>query len=114
VDLKDQAPVVSAWRPAQGVSLEKIALSVAPNVFDLTGREVYAAEARDLKEALPKGLRFSTFASKLRKGSGSLDAQRSDDGAILIEEVESYFKAFEKPDNLKRYILELVQDTVEA
>jgi len=111
VDLKDHKPVVTAWTPAQGVSLEKIPLVVASNVFDLTGKEVYAADARDLKASLPKGLRFSTFAAKLRTG-GALEAQRSDDGAILIEEVEHYFSTFDKPDNLKRYILSLVQDTV--
>lgn len=111
VDLVKHKPVVSAWTPAHGASLEAIPLVVAANVFNMTGKEVFAAEPRELKASLPKGLRLSSFAAKLR-GSESMDAERTDDGAVLVEEMDSYFKMFDKPDNLRRYLTGLLADVV--
>lgn len=111
VDLKRHKPVVSAWTPANDANLEPIALKVADNVFDLTGKEVYAADPRTLKAALPKGLRLSTFASKLREME-TLDATRTTDGAVLVEELDAYFKLFDKPDNLKRYMTGLLSEVL--
>lgn len=113
VDLKKHKPVVSVWTPAHGASLEAIPLVVADNVFDMTGKEAFAADPRALKDSLPKGLRLSTFAAKLR-GADSLEAARTDDGAVLVEELDAYFKLFDKPDNLKRYLTGLVGEVVSA
>lgn len=112
VDLKKHAPVVSVWTPAHRLSLESIPLTVAPDVFDLTGKEVYAADPKTLKAELPKGLRLSSFAAKLRAPS-TLEAGRTDDGSVLVEEMDAYFKMFDKPDNLRRYMAGLVQQIVE-
>lgn len=113
VDLRKHRPVVSAWTPAHGASLESIPLAAADDVFDLTGKEAYAADPRALKDSLPKGHRLSTFASKLRDAE-AMEAERTDDGAVLIEELDAYFKLFDKPDNLKRYLTGLVSEVVEG
>lgn len=111
INLKNQKPVVSVWTPAHGVSLEAVPLVVAQNVFNLIGNEVFAAEPKELKEALPKGLRLSSFAAKWREAH-VLEAARTDDGALLIEEFGNYFEKYEKPDNLKRYLSGLLAEVV--
>uniref|UniRef100_UPI000B409202 metallophosphoesterase family protein n=1 Tax=Comamonas thiooxydans TaxID=363952 RepID=UPI000B409202 len=75
---KTHKPAVSLWTPAHGVNLQTIPLVYKENVFDLTGKEVFAADPRELKEALPKGLRISSFAGKLR-AAAVLAASRTED-----------------------------------
>lgn len=111
VDLRKHAPVVSAWTPQHGISLEAMPLVVTSDVFDLTGQEVFAAEPKVLKAELPKGLRLSSFAAKLR-ATESLEAGRTDDGAVMVETLDQYFKTFEKPDNLKRYLTGLLAEVI--
>jgi len=111
VDLKNHKPVVSVWTPAHELSLEGVPLVVHDNVFDLTGKEAWAADARELKADLPKGQRLSSFASLLR-GRESLDAGRTDDGAVLVEELENYFDMFDKSDNCKRYVTSLLGQVI--
>lgn len=111
IDLRDHQPVVSVWSPAHGVSLESVPLVVTANVFDMTGYEADAATPKELRAALPKGLRLSSFAAQLRVND-SLEAARTDDGSVLIESLAGYFKQFEKPDNLKRYLTQLVDETL--
>lgn len=111
VDLRKMTPAVSVWTPAHGLSLQRVPLKVAEDVFDLTGKEVYAADPRTLKAALPKGLRLSSFAAKLR-ATEELEAGRTDDGSVLVEELEAYLTRFDKPDNLKRYLTGLLAEVV--
>lgn len=113
VDLKKHAPAVSIWTPARGQSLIRHTLRYQVDVFDLTGKEVFAADPKLLKESLPKGLRLSAFAAKLR-GTDTMEASRSDDGSLMVEELEKYFKLFDKPDNLKRYLTSLLQEVITA
>jgi hypothetical protein len=112
VDLRKHQPVVSAWTPAHHLNLEPVPLTHVKDVFDLTGKEAYAADPRDLKAELPKGLRLSSFAAKLR-ATETLDPSRTDDGSVMVETLDSYFKMFEKPDNLKRYISGLLAEVIE-
>jgi hypothetical protein len=112
VDLVKHQPVVSVWTPAHNLNLEPVPLEHVKDVFDMTGKEAFAADPRDLKAALPKGLRLSTFATKLR-ATESLEAGRTDDGSVMVEALENYFKLFEKPDNLKRYMTGLVAEVIE-
>ena len=81
------------------------------DVFDLTGKEVYAADPKMLKAELPKGLRLSSFAAKLR-ATESLEADRTDDGSVMVESLDSYFKMFDKPDNLRRYLSGLLAEVI--
>ena len=111
VDLRKHAPVVSAWTPAHNLSLESIPLTYVQDVFDLTGKEVYAADPKALKAELPKGLRLSSFAAKLR-ATESLEAGRTDDGSVMVESLDSYFKMFDKPDNLRRYLAGLLSEVI--
>lgn len=112
VDLRKHQPVVSAWTPAMKLNLDSIPLTHVKDVFDLTGKECYAAEPRALKEELPKGLRLSTFAAKIRAAE-TLEASRTEDGAVMIESLDNYFKTFEKSDNVKRYISGLLKEVVD-
>lgn len=114
VDLVKHKPVVSVWTPAHRLSLEAVPLVVADNVFDMTGKEAFAADPRTLKESLPKGLRLSHFAERLREGQDAMEAGRSDDGAIMVDEMQRYFTTFESPDNVQRYMKGLLQEAVEA
>lgn len=111
VDLRKHQPVVSVWTPVHELSLEPVALDHVTNVFDLTGKEVYAADPKTLKAELPKGLRLSTFASKLRAAE-SLEAARTDDGSVMVETLDNYFKMFDKSDNLKRYLSGLLAEVI--
>lgn len=111
IDLKKHQPVVSVWTPAHGISLTAESLKVAEHVFDLTGKEVFAAAPGELKAALPKGLRLSSFASKLRS-TDALEAGRTDDGSVLLEELDAYFDMFEKPGVLKNYLTSLVHEVL--
>lgn len=111
VDLRKHEPVVSVWTPAHRLSLEAVPLAHAKDVFDLTGKEVYAADPKALKAELPKGLRLSSFAAKLR-ATESLEAGRTDDGSVMVESLDNYFKLFEKPDNLKRYLTGLLSEVI--
>lgn len=112
IDLLKHKPVVSVWTPAHGLSLESVPLVVADDVFDMTGKEVFAADPKTLKASLPKGLRLSAFATKLR-ASESLEAARTDDGSVLVEELNTYLEMFDKPDNLKRYLAGLLKEVLE-
>ena len=113
VDLKNHQPLVSAWTPAHGIGLERVPLLCASDVFDLTGKEVYAAHPDELKTSLPKGLRMSSFAAKLR-GTDSLEAGRTDDGSVLVEELHHYLTLFDKPAVLKTYMAELLSQVLAA
>ena len=112
VDLRKHEPVVSVWTPVHRLSLEPVPLTHVKDVFDLTGKEVYAADPKALKAELPKGLRLSSFAAKLRS-TESLEAGRTDDGSVMVETLDNYFKMFEKPDNLKRYLTGLLAEVIE-
>ena len=112
VDLVKHQPVVSVWTPAHNLNLEPVPLEHVKDVFDMTGKEAFAADPRELKASLPKGLRLSTFATKLR-ATEALEAGRTDDGSVMLESMDNYFKLFDKPDNLKRYMTGLVAEVIE-
>ncbi|WP_368714706.1 metallophosphoesterase [Paraburkholderia sp. EG287A] len=113
VDERNHKPVVSVWTPAHGLSLEAVPLKFAEHVFDMTGKEVYAADDRTLKANLPKGLSLSRFAAKYRQRD-SLEAGRTDDGSVLAEELDGYFQMTAAPDNLRRYMANMLAEVVEA
>lgn len=113
VDLVKHKPVVSVWTPNYPMNLESVPLVVADNVFDMTGKEAFAADPRTLKADLPKGLRLSHFAERLREGQDAMEAGRTSDGEILIEGLQGYFELFDTPDNVQRYIKGLLSQVVE-
>jgi predicted phosphodiesterase len=109
VDERHHKPVVSMWTPAHNLNLEAIEIPFADNVFDLAGKEVWAADPKELKATLPKGLRLSAFAAKIR-ATEATDAGRTADGSVMVETLDSYFKMFAKSDNLKRYMSGLLAE----
>lgn len=113
IDERSHKPRVSAWTPSHGVSLECIYLDVAPAeaVFDMTGKEVWAASPAELKASMPKGQRLSSFAARLR-ATESLEAGRTDDGSVMVEEMADYFKLFDKPVVLRGYMTDLLQQVL--
>lgn len=113
VDLRNHQPVVSVWTPAHRLNLEPVPVEHVKDVFDLTGKEVYAADPKELKASLPKGLRLSSFAAKIR-ATEPLGARRTDDGSVMVETLDNYFKMFPKPetDNLKRYMGGLLAEII--
>lgn len=112
VDLVRHQPVVSVWTPAHSLNLEPVPLEHVKDVFDMTGKEVFAADPKELKASLPKGMRLSTFAAKLR-ATESTDAARTDDGSVMVETLDNYFKMFDKSDNLKRYMTGVLAEVIE-
>ncbi len=115
VDQRDYRPGVSVWEPSCGRSLERVELKFAPNVFDLTGKEVYAADSDAVKESLAAVPSISSFAAKLRaQGATAMDAKRTQDGTALLEEIEAYIKASGESQVLKKTLVGLMQEVVEA
>lgn len=113
VDLKKHVPLVSAWTPAHGLNLESHPLKHETHVFDLTGVEVFAATPDELKASLPKGVRLSSFASKL-SSRNALSAGRTDDGTVLLDALNDYFNLFEKPPALKAYLVQMLSNVVDS
>lgn len=109
VDLKDHIPVVSVWTPAHGINLEAVPLvhDKAKDVFDFTGKEADAASMAELKHTLPKAMPLSRFAA-LMSGEHALEAERTEDGSVLLEELAAYFAEANPPAALKNYLTALV------
>jgi hypothetical protein len=85
VDCIDHVPAVWEWTPASDQALEKHELAHERNCFDLTGQLV--AAAADAGEAV-EALVHSQFA-ELLQADASMDAERTDEAAILREDLEA-------------------------
>lgn len=105
---RKHTPVVSAWAPSMGASLEKIAVPFEPNVFDLQGYEAWAADDKTLKASMAPSLKLSNFAEKWRQRS-ALGANRTDDGSVVAKQLEMYYEVNGTSENAKRYISSLLQ-----
>jgi len=112
IDQRRYEPAVTIWEPSQGLDLVRQALRFNPDVFDLTGKEVYAADDNALKAVMPKVGSLSRFAAKLRSAD-PMEAARTQDGSVLAEELDAYFKLFEKPAVLRQYMGNLLKEVVE-
>ena len=106
VDLLDHVP--AAWVLGPDRTLRREALPHAPDVFDLTGRLVAAADAAELAS----GEVESAFVSLL-KAEAATDLQRSDDGSVLAAEIEAKFGADETPDVIRAIVRSLLAEAVE-
>ena len=84
IDVADHLPAVWEWTPEQlDFELIRHLLPHDPNCFDLTGVQVAADE--DVMGAV-NSLKESQFA-KLLAGEVALDAHRTDDGSVLMEDL---------------------------
>lgn len=102
VDLLAHEP--ATWIVAPDLSLTPEPLPHRPDVFDLTGRQV--APARP--EAAPVE---SAFVSLLRAETAT-DLARSDDGALIREEIEAKFARDGTPEPVRAAIRSLVEEAV--
>jgi len=90
IDLADHVPCAWQWAPAMGADkLEPHELPHGKDLFDLTGIQV---EAADADASVVKILETSEFASLLASDS-TLDAQRTDDASVLLEDLNEVLAA---------------------
>lgn len=84
VDCIDHVPSVWEWTPQTGEALLAHPLAHRRDCFDLTGQLVAAGDAREAVQQLAK----SEFA-ELLSADAALDAARTDEAAILLEDLEA-------------------------
>jgi len=90
IDLAGHVPCAWQWSPSMGAdTLEPHQLPHGKDLFDRTGIQV---EAADAEESVAKVLETSEFASLLASDS-VLDAQRTDDASVLIEDLNDVLAA---------------------
>jgi hypothetical protein len=104
VDLKDHVP--RAWILDATGELQPEALPFETDVFDLTGRLVEAAS-----EARVAAVE-SAFVSLLQ-AQASIDLKRSDDGALIREEIEAKFTERQTPEAVRAIVHSLLDEAVE-
>jgi len=105
VDLVDHLP--RAWIFGAEGELEPHPLPHTPDVFDLTGRLVDAADADDVAGAVE-----SAFVSLLRAETPTSLA-RSDDGSILRDEIEAKFERDGTSDAVQAIVRSLLGEAVQ-
>ncbi|HEX2555226.1 MAG TPA: hypothetical protein VHL98_16115 [Microvirga sp.] len=105
VDLQDHRP--AAWILGEDGVLVPEYLPHAADVFDLTGRLVAAASDRAMRAQVE-----SAFVSLLQAESGT-DLTRSDDGAMVREEILAAFQREDTPDPVRALVLSLLDAAVE-
>lgn len=92
VDLADQKPAV--WEFCPGMELlEPHYLDNSSQQFDLTGRQVKAAEEGDAVDANQTKVREAGAFAKSLKALTSASADATDDGEILKEDVQTVLSA---------------------
>lgn len=104
IDLIDHVP--AAFVLSGDLSLAEERLPFAADVFDLTGRQVAADPS---PEAI--GRIESAFVSLLQAET-TTDLARSDDGALIREEIEAKFSRDETPEPVRAAIRSLVEAAV--
>lgn len=105
VDLIAQEP--AAWELRPDGSLERHVLPFVEDVFDLAGRLVPAAGAKAVLADVE-----SAFVSLLKAESAS-EVARSDDGAVVREEIEARFVRDGTPETVRAIVRSLLAEAVE-
>lgn len=111
VDAIDHVPAVLIVRPGDGgdFEIEKVEFPDPPDLFDLTGYHVapvsQAETARLVREEA------SAFVELLQAES-SLELEKSDDGALLREEIERKCEADGASAAVKAIMLSLLEEAV--
>jgi Calcineurin-like phosphoesterase len=104
VDLKDHVP--RAWILDAAGELDAQALPFEPDVFDLTGRLVDAAD--DAAVAAVE----SAFVSLLQ-AQAPANLKRSDDGSLIREEIEAKFVEGDTAEAVRAIVRSLLAEAVE-
>lgn len=106
VDLADHVPCAWEWTPEFGAhKLMPHALPHGADLFDMTGLQV---EAGDSLQAVEQVVQASEFARELESQS-TLDAQRTDDASVLLEDLEFALEASSASDATKLLLRNLAK-----
>jgi DNA repair exonuclease SbcCD nuclease subunit len=105
VDLLDHVP--RAWILDGGGELAAEPLPFEPNVFDLTGRIVDAADGSVVAREIE-----SAFVTLLQAESPT-ELRRSGDGTIVRDEIEAKFAKDDTPDAIRAIVRSLLGEAVE-
>lgn len=110
VDLRGHIPAVWSWTPGQSPdSLVRHVLRYDPDVFDLTGLQVEAADAdTSVAELAPPMVALSAFAAQLEKESAS-EAGRTDDASLLQEDLEETLAAAQVSEATRALMRQLME-----
>ena len=107
IDAIDHVPAIAVWRPGQAIEI--VQFPDPPDLFDLTGYHVEAATpgetARTVREET------SAFV-ELLKNEGAMELGKSDDGALLREEIEAKCDAENAPAAVRAIVLSLLEEAV--
>jgi len=110
VDLAGHVPMAWKWVPGQPVDrLEGLALPHGTDLFDLTGLQVQAAEGAEIVEAYAPAA--SEFAQLLSTQS-ALDASRTDDATILLEDLNEVLEIAGVSESSKQLMQALAAELV--
>ncbi len=113
VDLADHAPCAWSWEPGQGVqNLTALPLVHGTDLFDLTGLHVEASDSLAAVQAVVAE-QASEFARELGEQS-TLDAQRTDDASVLLEDLEQVLQAAGASDATRLLMTSLARDLVQS
>ena len=93
LDVMDHQEAVWSWTPAQASKLTQHVLSYEHNLFDLIGQDIDAAAAKAVLDSIVvKDLTHSRFADLMAAESVG-EASRSDDGSLLLEDLNAVMTA---------------------
>ena len=107
IDLMHHIPRVWAWEnPSQNSALKPIDLPHKTDIFDLTGISVAAGDSAQAVEELIE--EKSAFADAL-KGQSSLEADKTEDASVLVQDVQDVLEAAKASDDTKKLFEILLQ-----
>lgn len=104
VDTMEHEPAV--WELTADSKFNKISIPHEKGVFDLTGKLVDPIMQGQVDEQATETLAESEFVSLLSADT-PMEMNKSDDGSILMEEIEDKFDRENTPPEVKKLILEL-------
>lgn len=110
-DCKDQEPSVWIWKPEFGQHLERRKLRHERDVFNLAGGLIDQI-SKTSEEAGAEELAQKSRFAQLLKERQSDDAERTDDGAYLKEDMEGLFVEKTTPPAVRAALLSLLEETL--
>lgn len=107
IDALDHVPAIAVWRP--GVDIEIVQFPDPPGLFDLTGYHVEAASPGETARMVRE--ETSAFV-ELLKNETVMELGKSDDGALLREEIAAKCDADNAPAAVRAIMLSLLEEAV--
>lgn len=111
-DCRDHEPSVWIWKPEFGQHLEQRKLVVEKDIFNLIG-QMYEPVEVDAEEAKAMELIHQSRFTQLLKERQSDDAEKTDDGAFLKEDLEGVFVDRQTSPAVRAALMSLLEETLE-